>query len=118
MNKKPAGLTRLIKALHYSLSGLRHVFASEAAFRQECLIFVILLPVALLASVSRMERAVLIGSLLLVLIVEIINSALETTIDRISTETHPLSKLVKDMGSAAVLLALLNAAVTWILLLT
>ncbi len=109
-----SGFMRLVNALRYSWDGLRSAFASEAAFRQELLLFVLLTPIALAVDVSGGERGLMIGSLILVLIVEVINSAIEATVDRISDERHPLSKKAKDMGSAAVLLSLINAAAVWL----
>lgn len=117
MDTKPTGFSRLVRAFFYSLSGLRHAFASEAAFRLECFFFLFLCPIALLIDVEKAERVALVGSLFLVLIVELINSALETTINRISTEIHPLSKQVKDMGSASVFIALMNVLITWAIIL-
>ena len=113
METKNTGFSRIIRAFFYSLAGLRHVYVSEAAFRQECWIGAVLFVLACAADVTKAEHLALIGSLVLVLIVEIINSAFETVINRISTEIHPLSKQVKDMASAAVLLALLNVLLTW-----
>jgi diacylglycerol kinase (ATP) len=100
------GLRRLGKALGYSLAGLRAAFASEAAFRQEVVVLIIAIPLALWLEPDGIGRALLIGSALLVAVVELLNSALEATLDRISTEQHPLVKKAKDMGSAAVPLTL------------
>lgn len=111
--KKNKGLVRLIKALGYSWQGLRAVFSSEAAFRQELALCAALLPVALWVEVSATERALLMASLLLVLIVELLNSAIEALVDRIGSEYHALSGKAKDAGSAAVLLSLVLAAAVW-----
>ncbi len=110
------GLVRLRNALLYSLAGLRAAFAHEEAFRQEALAAIVLIPLALFLGNSAPARALMIGSVLLVLIVELINSAIEATVDRVSLERHHLAKRAKDVGSAAVMLALINAAVVWILL--
>lgn len=110
-------IIRLIKAARYSFDGLRSAFASEAAFRQELLLFIVCVPIAFALDVSNLERILMIGSLFLVLIVEIINTAFETTIDRISSKQHALSKKVKDLGSAAVFLSLINALIIWVIIL-
>jgi diacylglycerol kinase (ATP) len=110
-------LERLRKATRFSVQGFRHAWREEAAFRFEVLLALILLPTALWLDVAPVERVALIGSVLLVLIVELLNSALEATIDRIGTEHHPLSGRGKDLGSAAVFVALLLAGSTWTLLL-
>ena len=112
-----AELRRLQNATRFSVQGFQHAWREEAAFRFEVLLAAILLPTALLLDVGRLERAALIGSVLLVLIVELLNSALEAAIDRIGTEHHPLSGRGKDMGSAAVFTALVLAGSTWALLL-
>jgi len=111
------GLSRIWHALHYSVAGLRATYREEAAFRQEIWLALLLVPLALWLPASGAGRALMIGSVLLVLIVELLNSAVEAVVDRISAERHPLAKHAKDAGSAAVLLALLNAAIIWILVL-
>ncbi|WP_028696839.1 diacylglycerol kinase [Pseudomonas cremoricolorata] len=111
--KGQTGLKRIFNAASYSLDGLRAAFKGEAAFRQLVLLNVILIPLACWLSVSRAERAVLIAVCLLGLIVELLNSAVEAAIDRISLDRHPLSKNAKDMGSAAQLVALSMVAVVW-----
>jgi len=108
------GITRIIKAMGYSIAGFKAAFKNEAAFRQELLLVVILLPVAIVFGEGMIEKALLISSLILILIVELINSAIESTIDRIGSEQHELSGRAKDIGSAAVFLALLNVCVIWI----
>ena len=110
-------LRRLQNATRFSLQGFRHAWREEAAFRFEVVLAAILLPTALWLDVERLERVALVSSVLLVLIVELLNSALEAAIDRIGTEHHPLSGRGKDMGSAAVFVALLAAGSTWTLLL-
>jgi len=115
--KSRSGLQRLLPAWRYSWQGLRAAWRHEAAWRQELLLAAILIPTALYLPVAGPAKALLIASVLLVLIVELCNSALETVVDRISTESHPLSGRAKDIGSAAVLVALLNAVLVWLLVL-
>ena len=112
--KGKKGLTRLINALGYSRDGLKAAWQNEAAFREEILLAAIAIPLALFLAGSGVERALLIGSILLILLVEILNSALEAVVDKASPERHELAKRAKDMGSAAVLLSLLNAATIWL----
>ena len=116
--KGARGLTRIRHAVVYSLSGLLAAFRHEDAFRQEAIGLAVLVPIALFLDVPWIGKALMISSALLVLIVELVNSAVEAVVDRISLETHPLAKRAKDMGSAAVLLTLLNLAVVWALVLT
>ena len=111
------GLTRIIKAAGYSWAGLKAAFKHEAAFRQELTLCLLMLPLALWLGQTGVERALLIGSLLLVLIVELLNSAIEAVVDRFGGEQHELSGRAKDIGSAAVFIALLNAAIVWLLVL-
>lgn len=106
-------ITRLIKAFGYSFKGLKAAFAHEAAFRTELAACAALIPISFFLEVSATERALLIGVLLLTLIVELINSAIEAAIDRIGSEHHELSGRAKDLGSAAVLVSLINAALVW-----
>ncbi|MCF8197198.1 MAG: diacylglycerol kinase [Sulfuritalea sp.] len=115
--KGETGLRRIWNAFGYSLSGLRAAYINEDAFRQECWLAAVLIPVALAVPVSGAARAMMIGSVLLVLIVELLNSAIEAAIDRISLDRHRLSKRAKDIGSAAVLIALFNVLGTWSLVL-
>lgn len=110
-------LKRPFVALRYACAGLAAAWRHEAAFRLEALAFAVLLPVSFLLGETAVERALLAGSLFLVLIVELGNSALEAGLDRISLEAHPLAGRAKDIGAAAVLVALLNAAAIWGLLL-
>lgn len=107
------GLERIIDATGYSWKGIRSAFKHEAAFREELFIGLALMPVAIWLGQTAIERSLLIGSLLLVLIVEILNSAIEAVVDRTGSEYHKLSGRAKDMGSAAVMLALLNVFVVW-----
>ena len=104
-----------MSAARNSFAGLREAIRHEDAFRQELILAAIALPLACWLGQSGVERALLIGSVLLILIVELLNSAVEATVDRISFENHRLAKRAKDIGSAAVLLALGNAAVIWLL---
>lgn len=111
--KSKSGLKRIHTAFFYSMDGFRAAWRGEHAFRQEVALFVAGSIVALLLRVSAFEKLVLIGVLLLVLIVELMNSAIEAVVDRISLDRHPLSKNAKDFGSAAVLLSCLLALATW-----
>lgn len=111
--KGKQGLTRLINALGYSRDGLAAAWKNEAAFREEVLLAAIALPLAVWLGHSGIERALLIGSVLFVLIVEILNSAVEAVVDKASPEKHELAKRAKDMGSAGVLLSLISAGVVW-----
>jgi len=107
------GLRRLVDALRYSGLGLRHALRHETAIRQELLLMALLTPVSLCLHVGRLEHLLLILSMLLVVLVEFLNSAVESAVDRISTDPHPLSGQAKDLGSAAVLIALIMWALTW-----
>lgn len=112
--KSKGGLGRIQRAMGYTVEGLKAAYAHEHAFRQEVWVIAPLALLALLApSFSAWIRALLIGSLLLVLIVELLNSAIEANTDHISLEQHPLAKHAKDMGSAAVFLAIVNALCIW-----
>jgi len=111
--KGNTGLKRIILAAGYSAKGLRAAFIHEAAFRQELLLALILIPLACWLDVDATQRLLLIASLVLVLIVELLNSAIEAVVDRIGPEHHELSGRAKDIGSAAVLLTLLLGAWIW-----
>jgi len=115
--ERKAGLVRIWRAFLYSFEGISAAVRYQAAFRQEVLAAVILIPVALLLPVSANGKALMVASVLLVLIVELVNSAIETVVDRISPEYHLLSKRAKDFGSAAVLLSLVSVALIWTLVL-
>ncbi len=115
--KGQTGLKRVWNALFYSIDGLRAAYRGEAAFRQLSWMALVLVPLALWLDVSRQEKALLIGSVLLSLIIELLNSAIEAAIDRISLERHELSKRAKDMGSAAQLIGLVSIASVWSLIL-
>jgi len=108
------GLKRIYNAFFYSMDGLKATFQGEDAFRQECLLAAVLIPIALLSSVSIIGKVLLISSVIVLLIVEVLNSAIEAVVDRISLEHHELSKKAKDMGSAAVFLSMLLLGVAWI----
>lgn len=107
------GPGRVVKAFGYSIDGLAGAWRTEGAFRQEVLFAVILIPVSCFMPVTMLEHALLVASVLLVLVVELLNSSMEAAIDRISMDRHPLSKKAKDTGSAAVLLAIMTAMVVW-----
>jgi diacylglycerol kinase (ATP) len=111
--KGKTGLKRIWNALHHSLAGLRTACACESAFRQELLLAAILIPLSFFLPATWSGRASMIASVLLMLIVELINSAIEAVVDRISLDRHPLSKQAKDIGSAAVFLTLLNVPIVW-----
>ena len=110
---KRTGLLRALFALKHSYDGLLTTFRSESAFRQETALAVVLIPCALLLPATPVERVMLIGSVLLVLLVELLNSAVEAVVDRISLDRHELSRRAKDCGSAAVLIALIICTMTW-----
>lgn len=111
--KGKTGLRRAWNALHYSLAGLKAAYACEDAFRQEVWLAALLIPAALWLPVSWLGRALMIASVLLVLIVELLNSAIEAVVDRVGLENHRLAKRAKDIGSAAVLVSLLTVAAVW-----
>jgi diacylglycerol kinase (ATP) len=115
--KGKTGVQRVLNACIYSLHGLQSAYRHEEAFRQEVWLAAALVPIALLLPVGGTGKALMIGSVLLVLIVELLNSAVEATVDRISLDQHRLAKRAKDIGSAAVFLSLVNVAVVWMLVL-
>ena len=112
-HKGNRGLTRAWHAAKNSWCGLVYAFLEESAFRQELTLFVLLTPIAIFLPIAHLDKALLISSLILVLVVELLNSSVEAAIDRISFEHHDLSKRAKDFGSAAVMLALLIAVLLW-----
>ena len=112
-NQNKKGLRRLILATGYSLEGFKAAFKNEAAFRQEMALTAVMIPAGLWLGTTSVERALLIASCLMVLIVELLNSAVEAVVDRVGLEHHPLSKQAKDMGSAAVLLSLVLTFIVW-----
>jgi diacylglycerol kinase (ATP) len=113
--QRPDGLVRLRLALLNSLRGIGNCYRSEAAFRQELWASIVVVPLALYLGSGAVERALLLGSYLVLLIVELLNTGLEAVVDRIGPERHALSGFAKDLGSAAVLLALVLVALTWAL---
>jgi diacylglycerol kinase (ATP) len=117
-HKGKTGLKRLWNAFGYSLAGFRAAYKHEDAFRQEIHLAIILIPLALWLPASHIGKALMIGSVLLVIIIELLNSAIEATVDRISLENHNLAKRAKDIGSSAVLVSLINLAIVWGLVLT
>ena len=110
---KNSGFTRVLKAFSYSLQGLASSMKHEAAFRQEVFLAVVLIPASFLLQVPLVQQLILVASVILVLIVELLNSAVEAVVDDISLRNRPLAKRAKDMGSAAVLLSLLNCLICW-----
>ena len=114
---KPRGAARMWRALGASIRGLRGAFREEAAFRQELALAVVVIPLALWLGHTGVERALLIAPMLLTLVVELINSAIEATVDRIGFERHVLAGLAKDIGSAAVLMSLFLLGTVWLLVL-
>jgi diacylglycerol kinase (ATP) len=116
-HKTRAGLQRLWNTFCWSLEGLRAAYRHEIAFRQEVWLACVLVPLALWLPASHTGKALMIASVLLVLIIELINSAIEAIVDRVSLERHELSKRAKDIGSAAVLVSLVNAGAVWLLVL-
>ncbi|TCV92497.1 diacylglycerol kinase [Biostraticola tofi] len=117
MTNKTTGLRRIYKAMGYSLKGFSAAWRHEAAFRQEMIIAIVAIIITCYLEIDAFSRILLIGSVILVLIVEIINSAIEAIIDRIGPEWHELSGRAKDLGSAAVMLSIALAAFVWITLL-
>ena len=115
--EKNTGFNRIFKACQYSYKGLSHAARNEAAFRQEALAALLMIPLACYVSVTAVERLLLIGAVFLVLIVELLNTGIEAVVDRVGLEYHELAGLAKDMGSAAVLLAIIFCVMTWVVLL-
>ena len=115
--KGKTGLQRVLNATRYSLEGFAAAARHEDAFRQELMLAAVLVPLGLWLGNDGAERALLAGSMLFVLAVELLNSAIEATVDRVSLEDHLLAKRAKDLGSAAVMLSLASAAVVWLLVL-
>ncbi|MFO7761983.1 MAG: diacylglycerol kinase [Thermodesulfobacteriota bacterium] len=111
------GLIHLTQALAWSLAGLRSALANEEAFRLELVLCLFLVPLAIWLGNDGLSRSLLIGSLFIVLIVELLNTAVETVVDRFGNEWHTLSGRAKNLGSAAVLLSLVNAAIVWLFVL-
>jgi len=110
------GIKRIINATRYSIQGLSAAIQHEAAFRQELLLAIILIPAAIYLGKTNLERALMIACLFIVLIVELLNSAIEALVDRVGDEHHTLSGRAKDIGSAAVFVSLVNVAVVWLII--
>ena len=115
--KGKTGLERIIAAAGYSLSGLAQAVKNEVSFRYELMLAAVMIPAGLWFGATGIERALLVASVLIALVVELLNSAIEATVDRVSLEEHPLAKRAKDIGSAAVMIALINAGAVWLLIL-
>ena len=115
--KGKVGIKRLVNAFGYSIAGTLAAFKHEDAFRQEVILAAILTPIAIYYGETAIDQALMISSLLLIIIVELLNSSIEATVDRISIKHHKLAKRAKDIGSAAVFFSLINAAVIWFLIL-
>ena len=115
--KGKTGIKRLANAFTYSVAGTLAAFKHEDAFRQEVILSIFLIPLAIYFGQTAIEQALMIASILLIIIVELLNSSVEATVDRISIKRHKLSKRAKDIGSAAVFFSLVNAAVIWFLIL-
>ena len=115
--EKPKGLTRILRAAGASWKGLAGAYREEAAFRQELALSVLVIPLGLWLGRTGVERSLLVAPMLLVLIVELLNSAVEATVDRIGLERHVLAGLAKDIGSAAVLMSFVFLGVVWLLIL-
>jgi diacylglycerol kinase (ATP) len=116
-HKGKTGLQRIWNAFQYSLDGLSAAFRHEDAFRQEVFLAAILIPAAFFTPAAGTGKALMVASVLLVLIVELLNSAVEAAVDRASLENHPLAKRAKDFGSAAVFISLVNVPVVWLIVL-
>ena len=115
--KGKTGLKRLVNAFGYSIEGFKSAFNNEDAFRQELILAIILIPTGILIGENGFQKALLVSSILAVLIVELLNSGIEATVDRISLEKNNLAKRAKDIGSAAVFLTIVNAMLTWLIIL-
>jgi diacylglycerol kinase (ATP) len=116
-HKGKTGLRRIFNAFCYSMDGLKAALQHEHAFRQEVALAAVLIPLALWLPAGGIGKALMIGSVMLVLIVELLNSGVEAVVDRVSLENHVLAKRAKDVGSAAVMLALVNVVMIWALVL-
>jgi diacylglycerol kinase (ATP) len=115
---KPTGITRLLRAFGYSFQGFRYTWREEAAFRQEVALSLAVIPAGLYLGRSGVERALLVSPMLMILVVEILNSAVEAVVDRSGPELHPLAGMAKDMGSAAVMLSFALLGTVWLLILS
>lgn len=117
MKRTRKGLKRILNAFKFSYDGFIATFKSEEAFRQDLLIFIILMPIASLLPISVIEKMFLFSTLFLIIFAELVNTAIEMTIDRISEELHPLSKTAKDIGSSIVLISFLYMILIWVIVL-
>lgn len=117
-HKGKTGLTRLWNAFIFSLAGFQAAYKHEDAFRMELLLAAVLIPLALWLPVANSGKALMIGSVLLLIIIELLNSAIEAAVDHTSLDTHPLAKRAKDIGSSAVFLSVINVLIVWGLMLT
>ena len=115
--KGKTGIKRLLNAFKYSVAGTLAAFKHEDAFRQEVILSIVLIPLAIYLGETTTDQALMISSVLLIIIVELLNSSVEATVDRISVKRHKLAKRAKDIGSAAVFFSLVNASVIWFLIL-
>ena len=114
--KNPGGFRRLSGALRYSYAGLRHAVRHEVAIRDELIVLAVLVPISAALPVSNLEHLILVLTMMLVVLIELVNSAIEATVDRISLELHPLAAQAKDLGSAAVLIAVLMWGLSWLVI--
>ncbi len=117
MKSNKTGIARILKAFTYSWQGLKGAFQSESAFRQDLIVFILGTLISFFLPVSNLERALMLFSLIFILLMELVNTAIEVTVDRISPKYHPLSGRAKDIGSALVLIAFINAIMVWLLIL-
>ncbi len=118
LRDKPTGMTRVVRAVGYSFQGIKFAWREEASFRQEVILSAVLFPLGLYLGHSGVERALLVCPVMLILVVEILNSAIEAVVDRSGMERHPLAGMAKDMGSAAVLLSFVLLGTVWLLVLS
>jgi len=114
--KSKSGLGRLVNALRYSYAGVKHAVRNEAAIRQELVALAVLVPLSVLLPVDDIEHLILVLSMMFVVLVEFLNSSIEAAVDRISLERHPLAGQAKDMGSAAVGIAVLMSGLCWVVI--
>ena len=115
--QKPTGLPRIMKAFGYSWAGIKSAWESEAAFRQECFVLAVLLPLTFFIGQTDIDRVVLISSLMIVILTELLNSAIEAVVDRVGLDYHPMAERAKDMGSAAVFVSIAMVIIIWAVIL-
>jgi diacylglycerol kinase (ATP) len=113
MSKQNTGFRRVVNATFFSIAGLKAAWRHEAAFRQECMLALVLMPAGLWLGQNAVERSLLVGTVCLVLIIELLNSAIESVVDRVGTDHHALSGQAKDLGSAGVFVSLLLTGLVW-----